>query len=117
VAFEVVRSRASDRDLALIFDHLVESYRSVGEDEREAVERAATRMTAIEDAVEALGATPFQGTLMPALMPGLRRVTKDRAIFHFTVDEAQERVVVLVIFFGGQDHQRRMLSRLAGGEA
>jgi plasmid stabilization system protein ParE len=117
VAFEVVRSRASDRDLALIFDHLAESYRGVGEDEREAIERAAARVTTIEDAMEALGAAPFQGTLMPTLMPSLRRVTKDRAIFYFTVDEAQERVVVLAVFFGGQDHQRRMLLRLAGGEA
>ncbi|MGF1553691.1 MAG: type II toxin-antitoxin system RelE/ParE family toxin [Paracoccaceae bacterium] len=89
----------------------------MGEDEREAVERAAARVTAIEDILEALGAAPFQGTLMPALMPGLRRVTKDRAIFYFIVDEAQECVLVLAVFFGGQDHQRRMLLRLAGGDA
>ena len=44
-------------------------------------------------------------------MPGLRTVTKDRAIFYFLVDE---EVRVLAVFFGGQAHQRAMLRRVLG---
>jgi plasmid stabilization system protein ParE len=46
------------------------------------------------------------------LRPGLRQVTKHRAVFYFTVDEAAERVRVLAVFFGGQDHLGLMLRRL-----
>ena len=50
------------------------------------------------------------------LMPGLRQGTEDKVIFYFTLDEAKARLNVLAIFYGGQDHQRRMLMRLLGGE-
>ena len=46
------------------------------------------------------------------MMPGLRSVTKDRAIFYFTIDEGKHVVRVLAVFFGGQDHQREMLKRM-----
>jgi plasmid stabilization system protein ParE len=45
-------------------------------------------------------------------MPGLRNVTKDKTVFYFTVHEDLEEVRVLAIFFGGQDHIRKMLMRL-----
>ena len=45
-------------------------------------------------------------------MPGLRHLTIDRAIYWFDVNEAEQRVRVLAIFFGGQDHVRHMLTRL-----
>ena len=54
----------------------------------------------------------FQGTLRPELGDGIRNVTKHRAIFYFEVLEEQIRV--LAIFFGGQDHQGRMLLRILG---
>jgi plasmid stabilization system protein ParE len=60
----------------------------------------------------ALGAAPHQGTLHNTLLPGLRSVTKGRAIFYFEADDKKARVLVLAIFFGGQDHQRAMLKRL-----
>jgi plasmid stabilization system protein ParE len=59
-----------------------------------------------------LGEKPHQGTLRPELLPGLRSVTKQRAIFYFIVDEPKRQVRVLAVFFGGQDHQRQMLRRL-----
>ena len=65
-------------------------------------------------AMEGLGRAPFQGTLRQDLMPGLRQVTKDQAIFYFTTDEPAHRLTVLAIFFGGQDHRRHMLIRLSG---
>jgi toxin ParE1/3/4 len=58
------------------------------------------------------GATPHFGTLEISLVPDRRRVTLDRAIFYFVVDEDRQEVLILAIFFGGQDHQRRMLGRL-----
>lgn len=36
----------------------------------------------------------------------------DRAICWFTVDEPAETVRILAVFFGGEDHVRRMLIRL-----
>ena len=35
-----------------------------------------------------------------------------RAIYWFDVDEGRRTVRVLAVFFGGQDHIRRMLIRL-----
>jgi toxin ParE1/3/4 len=112
MAFEVVRSRASDRDLELVFDHLAETYRALGDPTDIALERAAARVRAIEDAMEGLGRAPFQGTLREDLLPGLRQVTKDRAVFYFRVDEAATQVRILAVFFGGQDHVTHMLLRL-----
>jgi plasmid stabilization system protein ParE len=65
--------------------------------------------------MEQLGRAPFLGTLREDIMPGLRRVTKNSAIYYFRTDEARECVDVLAVFFGGQDHQRRMLMRLMEG--
>jgi plasmid stabilization system protein ParE len=115
VRYEVVRSEDADRDLQTVFNHLLESYAGFGESRDDAIDRAASRLQRIHRAMEGLGRAPHQGTLQPRLTPGLRHVTKDRAIFYFTVDEEARRVTVLAIFFGGQDHQRAMLKRLMGG--
>lgn len=77
-----------------------------------AIERAGRRILSIEDEILSLVKTPHQGTLRPEFMDGLRNVTKNKAVFYFVVDEAQETVRLLAAFFGGQDHQRHMLSRL-----
>lgn len=110
--FAVHRSVEAGRDLSLIFDHLHESYMALGEDPADAFDRASSRVREVVAAMERLGRSPFQGTLREELMPGLRQVTKDSAIFYFVTHEARERVDVLAVFFGGQDHQRRMLRRL-----
>lgn len=113
MAFEVLRSRAADRDLELIFDHLGETYQALGDTVADAVERAVVRLRAMEDAMEALGAAPFQGALRPEFFDGLRQTTKDRAVIYFVIDEAAGQVRVLAVFFGGQDHLARMLRRIA----
>ena len=112
MAFEVVRSAACSRDLGLILEHLVEAYSAFGEPLPDAFDRAARRIRAIEADMMSLGEAPFQGTVRPALAPGLRQVTKNKAIFYFDIDEMRGEVRVLAVFFGGQDHQRHMLSRL-----
>ncbi len=112
--YGVERAWGTDRDLAAIFDFLSESYQAFGEDADAATERAAARVRDIETEMLSLGAAPHQGTLRPELLPGLRSVTKNRAIFYFDVDEERRMVRVLAVFFGGQDHRRRMLKRLLG---
>ena len=101
MAFEVVRSRASDRDIEAIFDHLVTTYQALGDTLAEALDRTGARVRAIEDDMERLGNAPLQGTLREALRPGLRQVTRNRAVFYFEVEEAAGRVRVLAVFFGG----------------
>ena len=110
--FRVRWSRAAIRDVELIFDHLVESYQVLGDDPAEAFDRAVARAEAIKAEMRALGAAPFQGTLRNDLMPGLRFVTKNRAIYYFVADGDAHTVDILAVFFGGQDHQRHMLTRL-----
>jgi len=112
MGYRVERSEASDRDLEVIFDFLFEAALGFGEDEATAFQRASTRILEIEDAMNALGDVPHQGTLHLDFSDGLRSVTKGRAIFYFDVDDTKQRVRILAIFFGGQDHQRRMLLRL-----
>lgn len=112
MAYRVERSEASDRDLEIIFDFLFEAALGFGEDETTAYQRASKRILEIEDAMEALGEEPHQGTLNLGFSDGLRSVSKGHAIFFFDVDATEQIVRVLGIFFGGQDHQRRMLLRL-----
>ncbi len=50
------------------------------------------------------------------MSPGLRHVTKGRAIFYFFIDEATKSVHGLAVFFGGQDHHQHMLARLGADE-
>jgi plasmid stabilization system protein ParE len=48
------------------------------------------------------------------ILPGLRHVTLGRAVIWFDVIEDKSNVRILAVFFGGQDHIRRMLARLLG---
>ncbi|MFT3727611.1 MAG: type II toxin-antitoxin system RelE/ParE family toxin [Terricaulis sp.] len=114
--YRVERALDTDDDLAAIFDFLLNSYIGFGDARDEALERAAVRIEGIEAEMLTLGDIPHQGTLRPELLPGLRSVTKQSAIFYFDVDDDLRLVRVLAIFFGGQDHQRAMLQRLSNSE-
>lgn len=100
MVFDVVRSRAGDRDLDLLFDHLVEVHQALGDPLAEAFERAAARVRAVEADMERLGHAPRQGTLREDLRPGLRQVTRNRVVFYFELDEDREELRVLAVFFG-----------------
>ena len=113
MAFEVVRSRNSIKDLDLIFDHLVESYMRLGEASADAVNLAANRIRTIRADMNAIGRAPYQGTLLDHMAVGLRSVTKNKAIFYFDVDDSAQIVSILAIFFSGQDHRRHMSRRLS----
>ena len=116
MVFEIVRSRDSIKDLELIFDHLVESYVNLGDTPADATNRAADRIRAIRADMQAIANAPHQGTLLSPIAMGLRSVTKNRAIFYFDVDDERQLVVVLAVFFGGQDHRQHMLRRLGSSD-
>ena len=103
----------ANEDLELIFDHLVNAYQELGDAPVVALDRAAIRLAGIENDLARLGHVPFQGTLDPQIMEELRHVTKNRAVYYFTTDEIDEVVRVLGVFFGGQDHRRHILARIA----
>lgn len=112
MVWRVERAEAVNRDLELIFDFLFDAAIALGEDAETAFDRAATRIAAIQIAAMALAGAPHQGTLREDIAPGLRQVTKDRAIFYFELDAEAHCLRLLAVFFGGQDHRRHMLRRL-----
>lgn len=99
-------------DLVLIEDHLSAAYRSLGEQPSAAAEHARYRIDAIISAAERLAVAPFRGEAHDELMPGLRHLALDGAIFWFLPVEEIRLIQVLAVFFGGQEHQRHMLVRL-----
>lgn len=111
--FEVVRSEQCDLDLELIFDHLFTAYRDLGDAVPDAFDRAEHRLWGIETALERLGDIPYQGTLEPKIMDGLRHVTKDGAVFYVIIDDVERCLRVLGVFFGAQDHRAHILRRIA----
>lgn len=110
--FRIEFSAEAERDFSLIFDHLFESYRSFGESIESALDHCEDRIHEIRQEANRLSAAPDRGERDDDLLPGLRHLTVDRAIYWFEVNEAEQRLRILAIFFGGQDHVRYMLMRL-----
>lgn len=54
---------------------------------------------------------PFRGTLWPDPLAELHWITENLAIFYLQMDETVALVRVLAVFFGGQDHRMKVLSR------
>ena len=110
--FRIEFSAEAERDFALIFDHLFESYLSFGESLETGLDHCEVRIREIRREADRLAAATFRGESHDDLLPGLRHLTIDRAIYWFEVNEAEQRVRMLAIFVGGQDHVRHMLTRL-----
>ena len=110
--FRIELSAEAECDFALIFDHLFESYRSFGESVETALDHCEDRIRDIRAGADRLCAAPDRGERHDDLLPGLRHLTINRAIYWFDVNEAERRVRILAIFFGGQNHVRHMLTRL-----
>ncbi len=102
----------AERDFALIFDHLLDSYLGFGEGLQPAFEHAEARVIEIRAAADRILAAPYRGESRDDVLPGLRRLTIDRATYWFDIDETRRSVRVLAVFFGGQDQVRHMLTRL-----
>lgn len=115
MAYEVRRAAAVNFDLELIFDFLVASAEDFGETPEIAFSLAERRVAEIEMALEDLGRVPHQGTRREDLGADIRHVTKDRAIVYFDVDDDLRILRVLAVFFGGQDHDSRILLRILSG--
>ena len=56
-----------------------------------------------------MATAPLRGESLVDLLPGLRHLALDRAVYWFRPRAEQRDIQVLAVFFGGQDHQRRML--------
>ena len=111
MAYRIELSEAAHRDLETILEFLIESYLSLGDTVKEAVDRAAARLHRIEEAIESLRESPHRGTTDPELPAGVRSLTREGAILCFEIGEDARVVRVLAIFLAGQDHRRRMLLR------
>ena len=93
--FRIEFSAEAERDFALIFDHPFESYCRFGESVEAALDHCEARIHDIPREADRLAATPFRGESHEDLLPGLRHLTTDRAIF-----------------FGNQDQVRHLLTRI-----
>ncbi len=114
MVYEVVFAADARRDFTLIFEFLVDSYVGFGDDTETAILRAEERVQAIREDITQLGQLPYRGTLHDDMLPGLHHLTIGQAIAWFDIDEDVKRIRVLAVFFGGQDHIRKMLTRLLG---
>ena len=112
IKFRLEFAAEAERDFGLIFDHLVESYTGFGENSESAIEHAAARVLEIRSTADCPLAAPHRGERHDDILPGLRHLSINRAIYWFEVDEEYETVRILAVFFGGQDHVRHMLARL-----
>mgnify|MGYP000320574355 CR=1 FL=1 len=108
----VERAAGVGADLEAIYDHLLATLLDFGEAAGKSHARCSARIDEIEAIIDALAKAPFQGVRDDALLPGLRHVTKDRAILYFKPDADRQIIEVLAVFHGGQDHTRRMLARM-----
>lgn len=99
-------------DLSSIEDFIFYSATSLGESKARASEMADRRIRTILIDLGTLTRAPYQGTRCPELGQNTRRVTKDRAVFYFDLIEDRQIIRLLAIFFGGQDHDARILTRL-----
>ncbi len=115
IKFRLEFSAEAERDFELIFDHLLESYIGFGESVESAVERAAVRVLEIRATADRLLTAPHRGERHDDILPGLRHLTINRAIYWLEVNAENETVRILAVFFGGQDHVRHMLARLIDG--
>ena len=111
-AFRLEFAAEAERDFGLIFDHLLHSYLEFGESLESALDHAESRIAEIREAAERITTAPHRGERHNNVLPRLRHLAIGRAIYWFDVDEEQEEVRVLAVFFGGQDHVRHMMARL-----
>ncbi|PSL17584.1 type II toxin-antitoxin system RelE/ParE family toxin [Shimia abyssi] len=110
--WEIEFSASAERDLEHLFFHLADSFLEFGSNRTEAAEQALRRVQTIRDTAQRIASAPHRGKAHDDLVPGLRHLTLDRAIYWFLIEEEQSRVRVVAIFYGSQHHQRKMLLRL-----
>lgn len=109
-------SSAAKKDVTLLFEHLVDSYLSFGDGKSSAVGHASKRVDEILTTMERIATAPYRGQAQEEMLPGLQHLTLNRAIYWYQVEVEHQKIRILAIFYGGQDHIRRMLLRLIDEE-
>jgi toxin ParE1/3/4 len=110
--YNVLPARGVVRDFTLIEDFLFKTYRDLGDDSDEAVDRAAVRVIAARAYMRTFERNPHRGTEHPEIRPGVRTVTKEKFVFYFEINETEFEVMIFAVFFGGEDHRRKIIDRL-----
>ena len=77
--FRIEFSAEAERDFALIFDHLFESYRSFGESVEAALDHSEKRIREIQQEAARLSAAPYRGERHDDLLPDLRHLLIGRS--------------------------------------
>ena len=77
--FRIEFSAESERDFALIFDHLFESYRNFGTRVKAALDYCENRIREIRQEADRLGVAPYGGERHNDLLLGLQHLMIDRA--------------------------------------
>lgn len=101
-------SVAAERDTDLLFEHLADRYVSFGESWTAAVAHTVECVGRILDMMERIATAPYRGEVHDDLLPGLRHLTLERAIYWYRLADDTETVRGLAIFYGVQDHLRQM---------
>jgi plasmid stabilization system protein ParE len=107
----------AERDFGIILQHLTEAYIALGDAPASAVSCAIERVKEIKAQAGRLGHAPGVGAARDDIGAGLRHVAFDRAIYWFIADAEARAVTVLAVFLAGEDHHRKMASRLRRGRA
>ena len=95
--FRIEFSAKAERDFALIFDHLFESYLRFGESVEAALDHSEARIHVILQEADRLAEAAFCGESHDDLAPGMRQRPIDRAIYWFEGNEAEKRARVFAI--------------------
>jgi len=111
MAYKLIYSDKAELDIERIFDFLFESYLIFGETAAVAFEKTTERITSIRNDARRLEKAPFRGTICNDIGEGVRHVTLGRAVFWFDILEEPKEVVILAVFFGGEDHRGQMTLR------
>ena len=104
-------SPASREDLRAIGRHLRLSYRQFGQSPEEARSASNDRLRRIRRSADRIATAPHRGERHDHLVPGLRHLTLDDAVFYFVATD--EAVRIVAIFWSGQDHHRIIADRIA----
>jgi|694.fasta_scaffold100172_2 plasmid stabilization system protein ParE len=110
--FRIEFSAESERDFALIFHHLFESYRNIGESAEAALDHCEDRIREISAGTDGPCTAPLRVERHAGLLAGLRQLTIDLAIDWFEVNKTEQRVRILAVFFGSQNHVSDIPTRL-----
>jgi toxin ParE1/3/4 len=94
-------------------DQLAQIYRYIAD--HSSVDTAARYTEAIVAGCERLRQFPHRGAPREDLRPGLRLTHyKGRTVIAYAVEESAQRVTILGVFYGGQDHESALRSDLDG---